>query len=672
VQWTRWPFRWLTLESHLTPWQGHFRRLRALLDSEELRPDEWEDLQQERQYLQLLLAESRAYASARLVVDLLNSSEVDVNEKTLAGIDNTLQALQWVQRNRQALEAVLRMEEEAYTGIQAVQKMTWAELLTLSDGLFTPSAGNARLRLDVLGQPFEFRPQDESRRLLKKVIRRTERSPGGFFEGSAGEGGGRAVVPLTKRGRFETEIKPLVDEFVLRMEGSRLSPEEAAERRQFVLAKLEQFSQQYREGLFDSVRGFRFEAARAVELREGLKDLSQPSSKLVDMLRDVTGRADMGPLEGEYYESLRNALAPFKPLLKLMTEDKDGSYAQMAPYLLLVSQLHAEISKGARAEPGGAAPAEAAAGDKPAAGAKAGPQLNQLISPLGRVALSMMLEDKDSYLRKVDEWLDQQGILGEFREPFRKPFLVALSLGQEEIESVLSEQWEQEWARTLQPLLTRYPFTPTATEEVDPGELEVLRRKDGAFWGFVERVVAPVCTEQGTTWTLRGPLQGRLLVPPQMLETLTHLSELSKLLWSGEGKPQPLSLQVLPLPLPPSPVKDNFVTMSYLKCGKTTAFSFNQNPTWQEFPLSWWDPQSASIGLELRSPENDERNYRAMEVSRSFWSCFRLLESASVSEGRQWTWRLLQGKEGARQKQGVEVRFGVRGEPWVAFRRLSQ
>jgi type VI secretion system protein ImpL len=673
-QWTRWPFQWLTLESYLTPWQGHFRRLRALLEDENLRPEEWEALQEERQYLQILLAESRTYASARLVVDLLNSSETAVNEKSLSGVGNTLEALKWVQRNREVLEAILRMETEAYTGIQAVRKMTWAEFLTLSDGLFSPSAGNARLRIDVLGEPFEFRPQVASRKLLSTVIRLNERTAGGFFESTrAGGSGASAIVPLTEQGQFASEIKPLVDEFVLRLEGSRLSPEEAAGRKQYVLAKMNQFAHQYRLGLFRSINQHPFEANSRAEMYEKLKELSQPSSKLVDVLRNVSSRADLGALQGEYYESLRNSVAPFKPLTRLMADDKDGNYPQLTPYLLLVSQLHAELTTGMRTaaslDQGDKAAAASASQTTPEASkAAAGPRLADLLSPLGRVALSMLLEEKDSYLRRVDAWLDQQGILGEFREPFRRPFVVAMNLGKEEIEKTVIEQWEQQWNHNLQPLLERYPFSANATEEVEPSELQFLHPK-GVFWSFANRVVAPLCTVQGTDWDFRGPLKNRFEAPPQMLETLSLLAELSSLLWNAEGKPQPLSLQVLPQPLPPSPVRGSFVTMSYLKCGKTTTFSFNQNPTWQEFPLNWWEPQPASIGLEFRTPLSEERDYRAQEISRSFWSCFRLLESASAKDGRQWTWTLLRRQGDSRH--GVEVRFGVRGEPWIPFRRLS-
>ena len=43
----------------------------------------------------------------------------------------------------------------------------------------------------------------------------------------------------------------------------------------------------------------------------------------------------------------------------------------------------------------------------------------------------------------------------------------------------------------LRPMLARYPFNPESQEDVDPGELEVLRRKDGAFWALREPGVLP-------------------------------------------------------------------------------------------------------------------------------------------------------------------------------------
>ena len=52
---------------------------------------------------------------------------------------STIKAVEWLNRNREVLAAVLRMEEEAYLGVKAVQKMTVAELL-VRDGLWLQRA----------------------------------------------------------------------------------------------------------------------------------------------------------------------------------------------------------------------------------------------------------------------------------------------------------------------------------------------------------------------------------------------------------------------------------------------------------------------------------------------------------------------------------------------------
>jgi type VI secretion system protein ImpL len=280
----------------------------------------------------------------------------------------------------------------------------------------------------------------------------------------------------------------------------------------------------------------------------------------------------------------------------------------------------------------------------------------------------MLLEEESSYLSRVDAWLDQQGILGEFRKPFRQPFLLARNLGREELERVLKEQWTGEYTRLLEPLVKRYPFDPSAQQELDPAELAVLRRKDGEFWQFIDRVMAPIIIERGTEWAVRSPLRSRVLVPQRMLSTLNQVSRLSRLLWDDQGKPLPISLQVRPLPLPRTPVPGDFVTMSYFKCGGASSFGFNQSPTWQDFPVNWWDQRTASLGVELRSPLREGKRYRTVEMANSSWSCFRLLELGSFTDEQNMVWAL-PGPEGDASAHELEVSFGLRGEPWAAFRR---
>ncbi|MBJ6765249.1 hypothetical protein JGU66_31175 [Myxococcaceae bacterium JPH2] len=689
VPWATWPFAWLSSEGLLGPWREHFQQLHTLLEARDFDLAAWKELREERVVLREQLTQSAPFGSARRVLDLLNASSVKLDSRRLKGVESMLGALDWMRSNQAVLEAVLRMEDEADVALRAAEQMTPAQLLTRADGLFAPADGDALYRVEVLQRDFEFSPMDVSRQLLDKLIRKlkeTGRSPfdtsvstprtGSTVSAVATEGEGDDDVEFASgqapvvgrvlgRSDFESQISPLVDEFTERLAKSKLSREEAVERASFVRGKVEDFARRYGQDLFASYRGYRFHTSRAT-LSADLAVLLQPSSNLEAMLRDVSGRASIGPLEGDYYAAMRDAVAPFKPVVQLMTPDKNGNLAELAAYTTLISQLQMELNgvKAATAKP---APAKDAAAPAPN---PTGVQLSELLSPTGRVALAMLLEEDDSYLRRVDAWLDQHGLVGEFRQPFRQPFLVVRSRGRAELERVIAEQWAWQGRRVLEPLVKRYPFNANAQQEVDPSELEILRRKDGTFWQFVTQVLSPLLEERGSEWTLRFPLKTRLQLPARMLTTLSQVGHLSRLLWDDEGNAKPIQMQVRPLPLPPSPAPDNFVTMSFLKCGGAAAFGFNQRPTWADFPLSWVSPQPASIGVELRTPARDGKRYRSMEMSHSSWNCFRLLESATLTEQQNVVW-VLPGRGSALAEKVLELSFGLRGEPWAPFRGMT-
>ena len=669
--WSCWPFtERLTFESQLKPWMEHFLFLRQALEAKDI--SRLDLRRAERERLQAQLADLDVYASLPTVLNLFDTSRVQVNTRHFHGIESTVEVLAWLQRNRETLAGILRMEEEAYAGLLAVEKMGPSELLT-RDGLWLPGGNKGPYRIELLQQSFEFRPPQLSRDLLQAMLDAKDASGRLTLNGQAPIRPGQMVLSRTP---FESDLRPLVDEFTQRLKDAQLPTEESAKRAQYVRKRVDVFSQGYRDGLFYSVRHYRFSASRKLLLDE-LARLSQPSSEQVDMLRDVSERANLETLEGPYYEPLRNAVAPFRPVVQLMVADKSGFYTALAPYQALVAQMRDELdavsqpSAGKAAAPG-AAPAKADTAEAPAPAAEGSTtQLADLITPLEKVALAMLLEEEGSYLRKAQAWLDQQGITGELRQPFLEPFLAVQKMGKDELENTLARQWEESSGRMLRPLLARYPFNPTAKEDVDPSELEVLRRKDGAFWHFVDQVFSRVCAERGTQWGLRGTLRDKLQLPESLLPTLSQLSRLSKLLWDEEGRPRPLMLKVQPQPLPPPPMPGVFVTMSSLKCGKTTAYGFNQSPTWQDFPLSWWDQQVSSIVLELRSPARDDPKFLSLPWNRSVWSCFRLFEEAQVTSDQRRQWSLvLQGNNVS--KRGVEIGFGLKGDPWVPFREVPR
>ncbi|QSQ16462.1 type VI secretion IcmF C-terminal domain-containing protein [Myxococcus landrumensis] len=698
VPWMRWPYQWLREESYLGPWRDHLMRLQLVLGARELNLEQWRALATERQRLQITLAQSVSYTSAHKLLALLDASGSPESQATLKGVENTLDALDWHRDHQAMLAAVLRMEEEIDAGLKAAEEMSTAELLTRTGGLFVPANADARIEVRVLQQSFEFRPKELSRVLLDKLLRQIEQGqnpfsrrlmglPSGAVAAAQENGLGISIGDAMDVGRvdampsnhgsewlnFETDIRPLVDEFTIRMTDSKLSRAEAAQRQGYVLKKVSNFGQRYRQDLLVKYRDYRF-TALTTTLASELSAVTQPTSELVAMLREVSTGAGIGPMEGPYYEPLRQELSAFRPVVQLMTPDKDGQTKELSAFLLLVSQLHTEVS-GFNAPPmlsdRTVVPAAMRTGgqEAPATAEESGRQLVDLLSPLGRVGLSMLLDEEGSYLRKVDAWLDKQGILGELRRPFREPFLVTRELGRAELERVLEEQWEWRFRTLLTPLMRRYPFAVEASQELDPTELDVLKRKDGAFWQFVNQVLSPVVEERGTEWMLRRPLRQQLAVPPRMLAMLSRLSKLARLLWTEEGKPQPLMLQVRPLPLPPSG-DSGFVTMSFLKCGEAASFGFNQTPAWQDFALAWWEPRSASVGVELRVPGREGKRYRSTELSRSSWNCFRILDAATFDAEQNAIWPL-PGPDGSEHSE-IRLRFGMRGGPWTLFQEVTR
>ncbi|HVG61513.1 MAG TPA: hypothetical protein VNA24_23330 [Hyalangium sp.] len=699
--WARWPYHGLSFEGQVSPWRDHFTRLSSWLESESLDLETWKKLQAERDELKKLLTASLYLHDARSMLDHLSAAPVQQSESTLPGINSTLDALEWMRAKSELLAATLALEEEADEALYQGLQLAPAQLLTQST-LFVSKAGEAEIDILVLDKPFSFIPSKVSHQMLQKLVRRLKESPALAFGGtgvatqdgavvSVDETAGSGDVVLTSGGvvtsgtsqptvnrfTFETELKPLVDEFTALLAKAGMPQEEAAASEAYVIKKVGEFATLYREGLVTAFNSYQFNANRSSLLSE-LARLVQPSSPLFGMLRDVAIRAGIGPLEGRYYEPMRNVVDPFRPVTQLMTPDKDGNYAALAEYIVLVAQLQGELSGTRGASERASAPKASAgkagdSGKSEEASASAipaeaeEPQLYELLTPTGRVALSMMLADDSSYLRKVDAWLDKQGILGEFRTPFRQPFLKVRDLGREDIEKLLKEQWTAERKRVLDPLLKRYPFDPNAQLEIDPVELSVLSRKDGELWQFVDQVLSPLIVERGTDWSLRSALRNQLTLPSRMLSTLNHVSRLSRALWDNEGKPVAMALQFRPLPLPPAPAQGEFATMSYVKCGGASVFGFNQSPAWQDFPLSWWDQRAASLGVELRSPKRPAKRYRTVEMPSSSWSCFRLLEVGTLTAEQNMVWEL-PGPEGKENTDILEVSFGMRGNPWSLFR----
>jgi type VI secretion system protein ImpL len=79
----------------------------------------------------------------------------------------------------------------------------------------------------------------------------------------------------------------------------------------------------------------------------------------------------------------------------------------------------------------------------------------------------------------------------------------------------------------------------------------------------------------------------------------------------------------------------------------------------------------SSIVLELRSPSRDIPKYLSLPWNNSPWSCFRLFEEAALTLDQRRQWSLALQGAGV-SKKGLDISFGLKGDPWVPFREVPR
>ncbi|HEY2028831.1 MAG TPA: hypothetical protein VGH20_06450 [Myxococcales bacterium] len=641
-----WPFVGLTQETEMGPFRD-FAAAMAAYPVHGAPQDKLDAIDASRVRLQKLVRESVPFFSARYILDLLNASQAEANVNDLPGIDASIDALEWMRANQKKLEELFSLEQLAYSQLRATRAMQGAELLTRSGGLYPASDFDESIRLEVLGQTYEVRPAELSQELLDGEVARYQKD-----NAPDGACGGDTLTGL--RAELDTKVKPLVGEFATRIASARLSQAEAALRREYVLRTVSGFSERCRCALFgafadDDLAG---KSETQSDLDARLTELEQPGSDLADTLREAADLASAPGLDSEYFRALRETLAPFQPVVALMAQDKTGASPQLTKYIAMVALLHSEL-KG-RVKP--KTPETA---------------LSKLLSPIARLSLPMLRGDPDSALAAVDAWLDENNLVGALRTPFRAPFDDVRRIGRDELGKAVAAAWSREEA-PIEKLRKEYPFDRTAVKEVDPAALEILRPKDGRFWQFASSVLGPLGASRESGWAVQGAAAE--VVPKGALDILARLDHLTQVLFTDDGKRRPLALQVEPLQLPARD-GDRYVTMSYLRCGRTAAFGFNQTPVFRDFPVSWWDQDTASVGVELRAG-GAAKEYRSCAAPRSAWSCFRVLEAGYQAGTVAWQAppkgaqaEALQPCAGAAASDATAIGFALQGgAPWAAFR----
>ncbi len=328
--------------------------------------------------------------------------------------------------------------------------------------------------------------------------------------------------------------------------------------------------------------------------------------------------------------------------------------AELKKYKEIAKQLLSDLT-----------PSDAAAGAKPASAKE--PALAGALSPVGKVTLGSLREAKGSYLSLVHDWVEGAGLTTDQAEPFLMPFQELSSIGETDIESVISRTWSEDVAPLVRAISAKFPFSRNAEEAASAEEVTAMfHPQDGRLFSLFRDYVEPVVPAEGS-----GTSAPKVRLPADLQATLSAARVLSARLWDEKGTPRKLELQITPIPFQRSNATTQVATMVYLNVGEQSVFNFNQAPQTARVVVDWTRDEPAQLGLQVTDANTAEQSFPApVMVEGPYWRLFRLLRKGTTSrvhtpvEGELHEWQLaVDGAHGATIRAG----FLVQGDPFQGF-----
>lgn len=411
-----------------------------------------------------------------------------------------------------------------------------------------------------------------------------------------------------------------------------------------VASQIESYSQRYAQAYLDYYASYRVRAKSKVSLKLIIQELRLPLSPFADFLETLKDNTDLGQLPPMLSPMTRGLLV-FAPVNKLLVAPEGGA-AEIEKYRAILGQISARL----KAKGGG----EGAPEDK---------DFRAALTPAGGMALDILRRNRESYLKLTRAWLKSVGLVGDLEGPFIEPLTQLYLLGLEDIEALVAGSWSRVVYPLFERFLRRFPFDRLAEANAEPAALaKAFKPKSGAFWLAFKKSIAPVLEGEPGDWRPPEVYLEAIELPEGLLERANKLHRLSRLLWKETGEPRPLRFSVQPAVLPSSQIERPFVTVSYLSCGASSAFGFNQRPTWQDLEVAWWKPEAAEVGIQVIDGRDRKKTFAAQRTGNVTWNLYRLLAKGQVIEPRTYGWVFPEGVVPLER-----IAFEAGEDPWAAL-----
>ena len=456
---------------------------------------------------------------------------------------------------------------------------------------------------------------------------------------------------------FEQNVKPAIMALTDIVANLPIDINEKKNFNAFVLKNLDAYSDRYVSSYLNYFKEFQIDIDSTWGLNYVLHDLQEPNAQLLNVLVQIKNNTALTLPASVGFQSFAQKLIVFRFIQQLM-EEKNGIYPEFQKYQLLMAQMQQEMSTHEPYEQ------KKTTGDSDEA-------LKAALSPLGRLAWSMQLNEEGSYLKLTKSWLQKLGIQADWQQPFLAPAQKVKEYGTAEINRNIAGIWADIWDSNVAPLLVKFPFTENAApdNELTVDDLmKTFHPKQGLFWDTFHQYLAPLSKFSNGVWIRQHELSTNLVLPNNYLSRLNAIQKLTTKLWDSQGNPKPLDILVKPGLLPTFDnrqiPKAPLVSLSYLRQGNASALGFNQQAEWQKFPLEWWLVQPVEVGMEFRKDVDPTRVYTDMVVDDSNWNFFKLLQRGHIAETQRYRWSLAHPNF---PKQPLNLEFLIQGNPLAIF-----
>jgi|GEM_PF-3386219 len=454
---------------------------------------------------------------------------------------------------------------------------------------------------------------------------------------------------------YDNHVRAVILRLAEAMDKAKVPDDQKRKLNDFITERVRRYAAEYRSQVLAFIQSYGLRASSSETLRVALTQMSKGDASAFNDYLTVVDQNTRLDFNQDLLRPMETAVFDFTAWHNIVGGDSGAP--EINKYRAILTQLLTDLG------PEGAAPGADAQGAR---------TLETDLTPPGRLVLTEVKGEKGSYAQLSSEWLQSVRLPEYQRYPFIAPFHELTRLGRRDIEGVLARVWNDELLPEVRRVAGRFPFEPTAAEDVSPGELtNLLHPQTGRYFDVFRRYFEPISDFSNGPFRPKPSTRGRLSTPAHFYELTNGVASLAARLWDTNGKPVPVPVRVATVPFEHGRNPRLALTLVYLNVGPGSLFNFNQKPAQVTMQIDWTKETNSQVGLQLTDIDTKENIFvEPIRTESSFWSLLRLQlkgqgEAAKYPPGAQlYSWPFKIVREGT---ETMQAQFVVLDDLWSLF-----